>query len=362
MQRKCLKQLIHGGFLEDADAQDLENFVQSCRAAQAFFEQGDQRIDRHRHPELGANGIGAGAVKDLDPQVLFEPAEEQFHLPALLVKPRHRQGGQAKMVGQKHQRAPVLRVVETHPPQLVRIDPGGTILLQADDVVAPQTRGRIDRLGMEPTTAQVFSGANDEPGAGLFDGIEPPPVEVTPVHQVESTGFPGQLIQPKHFLKVGQTDQHLRGQRRVQFELGVNFDAGTFRVETRPGIDRQAQIDDAGVQGVNRLVQIQHHRFVGVKLARVANEVLGQIGEDAPVARGQRVGQRAALDGLAQTQVVELVAAGVETRFDVAQAFAPGQLGKDQTDELLPSGEVLDLVIATVALDAAAKLLWMDEI
>jgi len=163
-------------------------------------------------------------------------------------------------------------------------------------------------------------------------------------------------------LECGQTDQHLRGQRRVQLQLGVDFDAGTSRVETRPRIDRQAQIDDAGIQGVDRLVQVQRQRFVGVKLSRATDEVLRQIGEDAPVVNRQRIGQRAAFDRFTQTQMVVPITAGVEPNFNIAQAFAPRQLGKKQTDKFQPVGEVLDFVIAAVTLDTTVKLLGMDEI
>jgi len=225
-----------------------------------------------------------------------------------------------------------------------------------------QSGGRVDGQGVMATIAQGFFGADDKPGPCLFDGIEPFEIQIAAIHEVKGSRLVEQLVQPKVLRVGGQTDQHLRGQSRVQFQLGVEFEAGTFGVETRPRIDRQAQVDDARIQGINRLVQVQRQGLVGVKVAGPAKEILGHRGENAPVASGQRIGQCAASDRLAQAQVIALIAASIETGFDIAQAFAPGQLGKHQTDKLLPSGEVLDLVIATVALDAAAKLLWMDQI
>src|SRR5262245_17523445 len=90
--------------------------------------------------------------------------------------------------------------------------------------------------------------------------------------------------------------------------------------------------------------------------------MLSQIGEDAPVTAGQRIGERAALDRLAQTQMIKLACPGVETSLDVAQTFAPSQLRKDQADELLPAGEVLHFVIATIASNATAELLTMNTV
>src|SRR5262249_37597354 len=127
-------------------------------------------------------------------------------------------------------------------------------------------------------------------------------------------------------------------------------------------INGQTQIDDAGIQRVDALRQIQSERIAAVKPTCLANEVLSQIGKDTPVAAGQRVGQRAAFDELAQPQMIELFGSGVQTRFDVAKTFAPSQLGENQTDKLLPGSEVFDLVIAAITNDTATELLSVNKI
>ena len=149
---------------------------------------------------------------------------------------------------------------------------------------------------------------------------------------------------------------------RVQFQLRMNLEARAPRVEARPGIHREAQVDDAGIERVNRWRYVQGPWLVRVKRARLSDEQLSQIGENAPVAGGQGIGQRAAANGPAQSQMIELIGARVEAGFDVAQAFAPGQLREDQTDELLPTGEMFDLVVAAVAADATVELLAMKTI
>src|SRR4029079_5041949 len=198
-------------------------------------------------------------------------------------------------------------------------------------------------------------------GAGLFDGVKPIEVHIGAVHQIERSGFIEQLVQPFDFLIIGQTDQHLRGQMRVQFQLSMDLQSRPQGVEACPGINRQTEIDDAGVQCINGLVQIQNQRLVGVELSCLPNQPLGQICKDAPVANRQGIGERAAADRAAQPQMIELIGACVQTRFDVAQTFPPGQLGKNQADELLPAGEMFDLVGAAIALNAAMKLFAMDQ-
>jgi hypothetical protein len=55
--------------------------------------------------------------------------------------------------------------------------------------------------------------------------------------------------------------------------------------------------------------------------------------------------------------VVELGLLGAETRFDIAQALAISELSKDQTKELIPAGEVFDIAVALVSVDANLKLI-----
>src|SRR6267378_3588135 len=48
-------------------------------------------------------------------------------------------------------------------------------------------------------------------------------------------------------------------------------------------------------------------------------------------------------------------ASTAQTGFDIAQAFAPGELGEGQTEKLIPAGEALHFVIATVTFHAATE-------
>ena len=44
---------------------------------------------------------------------------------------------------------------------------------------------------------------------------------------------------------------------------------------------------------------------------------------------------------------------GTKTGFDVVETFAIGELSKGQTEELIPSGEIFDVAIALVPIDAS---------
>ena len=96
--------------------------------------------------------------------------------------------------------------------------------------------------------------------------------------------------------------------------------------------------------------------------ARLPDEDLGEIGKDAPVAIFVGIGQGAAGGGLADAGVVEFRAKGRQAGFDVAQTFAPRQLGEGQHEELFVSGEFADAAVAVVTGDTLVALVFGQEV
>ena len=86
-----------------------------------LFDDGDQYIGGHGAPDLRLHRILAGTQKFLDAQMLLDPFEEQFHLPATFVQCGDGQGWQGCVVGQKHQRLGRFGIFETNTPQLLGI-------------------------------------------------------------------------------------------------------------------------------------------------------------------------------------------------------------------------------------------------
>ena len=63
----------------------------------------DQDVNADRDPDLRLHRVGAVAIKAFDPQVLFDPFEEQFDLPTTPIQVGDGQGGQFEIVGQEHE-------------------------------------------------------------------------------------------------------------------------------------------------------------------------------------------------------------------------------------------------------------------
>jgi hypothetical protein len=64
----------------------------------------------------------------------------------------------------------------------------------------------------------------------------------------------------------------------------VQFHGTLAATEFSPGEKRQTQIDGRGVEGIYGLGQFHSERFVVVEIAGRANQNLGEIGVDPPVA------------------------------------------------------------------------------
>ena len=77
-----------------------------------LLDDGDEHIGRDGAPDLRLDGVLAGAQEALDAQVLLDPLEEQFDLPAALVQGSNRQRRQRRVVALEDECLARLRVFE----------------------------------------------------------------------------------------------------------------------------------------------------------------------------------------------------------------------------------------------------------
>jgi len=150
-------------------------------------------------------------------------------------------------------------------------------------------------------------------------------------------------------------DVQARGDVTAQIQERVQLDGCFGRAKRCPAEHRQAQVDGTGIQGVDRLFQIDAKRFPGIKTTGDCDEGLGKVGVDTPVATLVGIGQGAARYPALDAHMVELFFLGSQARFDVAQALSIGQLGERHTEILVEAGKSLDLVLSAIARYATMK-------
>jgi hypothetical protein len=80
------KQLIQWIFLEHRHAHNLKKSIERKLQGQSLFDDRNECVNRDGHPDLRPDGALRRPVKRLNPQVLFDPTEEQFDLTTELIE------------------------------------------------------------------------------------------------------------------------------------------------------------------------------------------------------------------------------------------------------------------------------------
>jgi hypothetical protein len=329
---------------------------------QTFFQDGDQEINGDSTPDLGADGVGRGAVKGFDAQMLLEPFEKQLDLPAAPIQLGDGQGRHGEVVGEENQPLAGLGIAKANAPQR-----GGIIVLgfwacRHHGLIETQASGFIHGPGVAAGATEVFLGTGDKESAGLMEPVEPGEIEIPTVQKVESARFPCQLVEDVQVLNTARGDNDDGGKVALQCQQRVQFDARLVSPEGGPGKEREAQVNGSGVQRVGRGLKFNAEGFIGVEDGGLLNEDLGKVGENTPVAAFISVGQGAAGRGLPDPGVIEFGAKGGQAGFDIAQAFPPGQLGESQHQEMFISREFADTEVAIITGDALVEFVFGQEV
>src|SRR5438093_2296968 len=109
-------------------------------------------------------------------------------------------------------------------------------------------------------------------------------------------------------------------------------------------------------------MELHGQRFVEIKFSGVSDQHLGKVPIDAPVAHLVGVSQGVAGDFAANPHVVKLPASSAQTRLDVPETFAIGELSKGHRQKLVPARKALHFVVAVVAIDTEAKLVGRQKL
>jgi hypothetical protein len=92
------------------------------------------------------------------------------------------------------------------------------------------------------------------------------------------------------------------------------------------------------------------------------NQSMTECFEQSPIAPFVGVGQRGAGYLAANPNVVELGALRIETRHEVSQTFATGQLGIRDAEEVSPGRKVLNAMVGGISIDEMLEMTEGDEV
>ncbi len=215
-----------------------------------------------------------------------------------------------------------------------------------------------------PLELGVALGAGHKESLGFVNDEQLGEVQIASVHQVEGARLQYQIVHHVDLVGVAVGDVNEAGDIASQVQPRVQLDGGLGEAKGSPRKQHlQTQVDGAGVERVDRRIELYAKRLRGVQRSCNSNQVLSEVCIDLPRTCGVRIGQRVARNRLAaKPHVVQPPSLGTQIDFDVAQGFAVGQLGKGHGEELVQTREVFDLVFAVVIGHTAAKCTqWQVE-
>jgi hypothetical protein len=342
------KQLIQWDFLECGHAQNLENIIEGRLQVHPFPDDRNKSVNRDGRPDLCSDCVLRCPVKRFDPKILFDPAEEQFHMPAELVEFGDCQSRQMKDIRQKDQVTIVFSIIETHPTKRLGILGLGLGTGQDDRLVRDQVHGFIDGTRAESSRLKIRFGSGDEEGSALMKSIEPGVVQISSVQNGERTRLKRENVEDSNIMRFPFCYMDKCRDGTFQVEECMEFD-GPFPFSIKsPRKKRQAQIDRGRIEGVDRILKIQSDVLVAIERPSFGDEDVSEVGIGPPVAHLVGMGQIVAGDRAADAPVIEPIFHRPQAGHDIAETFPVGQLGKSQTEELIETRKTLDLVVSSI--------------
>jgi len=287
--------------------------------------------------------------------MLLDPFEKQFDLPAAAIQLGDSQSRQCEIVGEKHQAFAGRRIFEANWTKRCVEILLGVKARQHNGLIANQTRASVDGVRIAALGFEIGLGSGDKEALRFVQLTKPIEVDVASIHDVESAGLRLLEIQNVDVVPFAIADVEKRRDVATQVQERVQRNSRFGRTKRRPRKHRQTQVDGAGIQSVDRVVEIDTERFASIETTGDTDERLSEVGVDAPVAALVGIGQSAARNLAVDPHVVEVALLGTQTRFDIAQTLSIGQLGRCHAEVLIETIKALDLVRSAKACHATPK-------
>ena len=321
-----------------------------------LFDDSNQNVGRHGAPDLRLDGVLAVAQKLLDAKVLFDPLEEQFDLPTILVKCGDCQRGQNKIVGQEDESLFCLGIFETNAAQILWVMLSGIKAVELHRLIADHARTAVGALRVDSFGVHVCLGASHKERTGQIHCVESFEIQIPAIHDIKGAWLGRQEVEDVDFVHLAVADMDKRWDCTAQIQQRVQFDCSLGFAKWRPIEQAQTKVDLRCVQRIHSVLQIQTDQLgVAVKFACALDQQGGYVGPNAPVARLVGIRQRRATHRVAQAHRVKFVRIGAKSHLDIAQALAPRQLRKRHHTKLFCTAQTANARVAAVTIDNPTK-------
>jgi hypothetical protein len=245
------QELLNGIFDQQRIAKNAHDLNDRSAQFKVVFDNGDETVRDDCYMYLYSNSILRFSPKGFDTQMLLNPLEKQFNLPSVAVQKGNVLCFEIEVVCVVCESSSKIFGIKYDAPEGNRIVPTISLASESDRLVSQYIvisfkhvfafSDFIFRMKLFPYYIERSS---------LLNSVESGEIKVPSIKYIASVPFE---YKPVHGLDImyiciadSVEDRYFRG----NINLGMNLDAGLCTPELCPFIDRHAQVDGSGVNGI----------------------------------------------------------------------------------------------------------------
>ena len=275
------------------DAHDLED-----RSVQfeVVLNDGNETVCDDGDVNLYAHRIFRLSPELFDTEMLFDPFEEEFHLPSVSVEQCDILGGKIKIVGVINKRSSKVFGVVNNSPKFGRVVVEVPLSCKPDSLVEKHAVQPIeDILSHKHLVFGLTFLPYDKESTARMDEEKPCEVEIAPVKHIAGRRLIGDVVHEFRVVHNGVGDSVEDGNFGDDVELCMDSDAGLGAPEMRPKGKRHTKVNGGGVNRIKPSMQFEflcdasflrkghHKKSVCFENTRVSKHI--RFGEHVPVGR-----------------------------------------------------------------------------
>ena len=310
------------------------------------FDVGQEQEIAHSHPDLSKDSVFGSTQKRFDFKVLFDPFEEQLHVPACLVDFGNGHGRQLEIISQEFIGDAACRVKVTDQPQGFDVFFVGLLACEFNRAVKKQAVFKRDIVLSGNAIVQVIFGAGHKEGSGVIDPTEPVEVDIAPVDHIDAVRDEVQKRTSGANIRALPIGHDHKGRDlALKLQLAMEFDRAFGLAELGPGEQFQTQVDGGGIKSAHGILKPK--LMIGSDGLAALQQAVKEFFHDSVISLRVGFRQRGTLYS-GEPQVVELGLLGPQSGLDVPQAVLAAGLSIEEGGQLIPGGEFFDVSVPKV--------------
>lgn len=296
-------------------------------------------------------------------QMLLNPFEEQFHVPAFAVEFCYGQSIVSEMIGQETIDVAGGEVFIGDHSQVFGIALSGLVGSESDDLISDNTCTFVERIRRDNIVLHiVLCPGNEECSVPVYSVEETEEVNISLIHNIDCTHLYAEFIQHPDIMYGSICEIDECRDITTKIEKRMHLHTSLCLAELCPRTELQTKTDCTAVEGIDRIVKIQPEgRVISIKRPHFIDESLPEVPIYAPVAEFVCLSQSVTGNCITDTAHIQLVGDCRKTCFDIPETVLVRVLSHTHYQELVVAGEVPDTIVPVVAGNAIVELASWNE-